>query len=256
MNRRSCSILVVVLALLGCASGFLAYWKTNQKLGLAGLKVVPRPIYDPEGKVVGTNSVYLPEQVLNYSSEPVPVTTLELGWLPKDTTYGRRVYKAPDGFETMVSVVLMGTDRTSIHQPQYCLTGQGWRIDQSEMTTIPVERPHSYDLPVMKLTATGVRKAGTADKTVVRSLYVYWFVADHELTADHLQRMWWMARDLIRTGTLQRWAYVSCLAICVPGQEEATFRRMKQFIGAAVPEFQLTTGPSDARTASLTATTP
>jgi hypothetical protein len=69
-------------------------------------------------------------------------------------------------------------------------------------------------------------------------------VADQELTADHLQRMWWMARDLIRTGILQRWAYVSCFSVCVPGQEEATYQRMKEFIVAAVPEFQLTNGRS------------
>ena len=52
--------------------------------------------------------------------------------------------------------------------------------------------------------------------------------------------MWWMARELFRTGLLQRWAYISCTAICAPGQEEATTERMKQFIAAAVPEFQLT----------------
>ena len=76
---------------------------------------------------------------------------------------------------------------------------------------------------------------------MARGIYVYWFVADRELTADHLQRMWWMARDLIRQGTLQRWAYVACFSVCLPGQEEATYQRMKEFIAASVPEFQLTT---------------
>lgn len=242
MNKRSWSILIVVVAIIGATSSLLAYWRTNQKLGHPGVRVVPQPVRDPDGKIVGTNSVYLPEQVLAFASKPVPVTPLELGWLPKDTTYGRRIYKAPDGFETLVSVVLMGTDRTSIHKPQYCLTGQGWRIDQSEMTTIPIKQAHSYDLPVMKLTATGVRETSGGAKVAARGIYVYWFVADKELTADHLQRMWWMARDLIRTGTLQRWAYVSCFSVCTPGQEDATYQRMKEFVVAAVPEFQLTNG--------------
>jgi hypothetical protein len=241
--KNSKSILVgVTVALIAAGAGVLASFRAHQKLGQPGVKVVQQPIFDPDGKVARTNSVYLPERVLDYSSDSLPVTPVELGWLPEDTTYGRRRYKTPDGFEVSVSVVLMGTDRTSIHQPQYCLTGQGLRIDQSEATTIPIERPHPYDLPVNKLTATGTRQTAGGEKVIVRAIYVYWFVSDNELTADHLQRMWWMARDLIRTGTLQRWAYVGCLVVCAPGQEEKAFERVRQFIGASVPEFQLTAG--------------
>ena len=177
-------------------------------------------IHDPDGKVVGTNSVYLPEQALNFSSQPAPVTPLELGWLPQDTTYGRRIYKASDDFQIWCNVVLMGSDRTSIHKPQYCLTGQGWWIDRSELTTIPMDRPSRYDLPVMKLTATSVGETASGEKVKARGVYVYWFVADNELTADHLQRMWWMAKDMLSTGILQRWAYITYFAVCAPGQEE------------------------------------
>jgi hypothetical protein len=77
----------------------------------------------------------------------------------------------------------------------------------------------------------------------LKGWYVYWFVADDQLTADHNQRMWWMARDLMRTGVLQRWAYLACLAVCPPGQDEQTYQRMKTFIAEAVPQFQLTHGP-------------
>ncbi len=254
MNVRSMKALLSVLLLVGGASGFLRCWKSIQKLGQPGVKVVAEPIYDEKGNRAATNSAFLPERVLDYSSEPAPITRLELDWLPKDTTYGRRYYKAPDGFEMLISVVLMGTDRTSIHKPQYCLIGQGWNINSSEsgITSLRIERPHPYHLPVMKLMTTAYRDKPDGQKTVARGIYVYWFVADGELTGDHLQRMWWMARDLVCTGTLQRWAYVSCFASCWPGQEEPTFERMKQFIAAAVPEFQLAAGPA-AKDALLTA---
>jgi hypothetical protein len=58
--------------------------------------------------------------------------------------------------------------------------------------------------------------------------------------------MWWMARDLVRQGVLQRWAYVAYLTVCQPGQEEMAFNRLKQTITATVPEFQLTAGPRTA----------
>ncbi len=245
MSVRSVKALISVVLLVGSASGFLASWRTIQKLGEPGVKVVDEPIYDEKGNRAATNSAFLPERVLDYSSELVPITRLELGWLPKDTTYGRRYYRSPDGLEMLISVVLMGADRTSIHKPQYCLPGQGWNINSSEsgITSVRIERPQPYDLPVMKLMTTASRDKPDGQKTVVRGIYVYWFVADGELTADHVQRTWWMARDLVCTGRLQRWAYVGCFATCLPGQEEPTFVRMKQFIAAAVPEFQSASGP-------------
>jgi hypothetical protein len=74
-------------------------------------------------------------------------------------------------------------------------------------------------------------------------VFVYWFVADGLLTARHTDRMWWMAKDLLSNGVLERWAYVMCFSACLPGQEDATFGRLKQFIASATPEFQLTPPP-------------
>jgi hypothetical protein len=141
-----------------------------------------------------------------------------------------------------MTVVLMGTDRTSIHQPQYCLAGAGWHIEESELDTIPVDHPRSYDLPINKLTAGRV----ASDGSNVRGIYVYWFVAQNRLTAEHGQRMLDMGLDMLRTGVLQRWAYVSCFSVCRPGQEQASYARIKELITAAVPEFQLTTGEATA----------
>lgn len=243
MNGQSIRILAVTLALMGLASATLLYARHHQQLGQPGLRIVAEPIYDNDGNLAGTNSVYLPSTVLDYVSDPVPIPRIELDWLPEDTTYGRRIYRSADGMEMMMSAVLMGTDRTSIHQPQFCLTGQGLRIDKSELTSIRITDPHPYDLPVMKLTASGMVPARGGGTVPIRALFVYWFVADGQITADHLERMWWMARDLVFTGTLQRWAYVGCLAISAPGQEDATYQRMEQLIAAAVPRFQTVTLP-------------
>ena len=233
MSNRSWPCAVVVLALIGGTAIFLNTWKANQRLGKPGVKVAQEPVFSPEGKIVGTNSVSLPAKVLDFQSEVLPVSQVVLGWLPKDTVYGQRVYKAPDDFYLQMSVVLMGTDRTSIHKPQYCLTGAGFEITRTEGMTVPIASPHPYELPVMRILATHEK---------ARGVFVYWFVADGQITADHNQRMWWMARDMMRQGVLQRWAYVTLFCVCPPGQEEATYARMKDFISAAVPTFQLASG--------------
>lgn len=236
MTRQKWVCLVVTLALIAGAAGFLAHLRAHQRLGRPGVKT--HALADSKRLQVD-----LPERVLDYQSKWVDVDDITLGTLPPDTSYGQRRYKAPDGFELSLNVVLMGTDRTSLHKPQFCLEGQGWHIDQgaSTETQVHVERPCAYELPVVKLVAT---KEVTMDgqSVTARGIYVYWFVADGARSASvsGFNRMWMMARHLLYTGELQRWAYVSCLAVCAPGQEDATFERMKRFIAAAAPEFQLT----------------
>jgi hypothetical protein len=140
----------------------------------------------------------------------------------------------------MTSVVLMGTDRTSIHKPQYCLTGQGETIVKSEVITIPVAKPRPYELKVMKLSTVSQQPIGGGRFTPVSGIFLYWFVADGQLTPYHGERMWLMGRDLLTKGLLQRWAYVAYFSRCLPGEEDALLARMKRFVSDSVPEFQTT----------------
>lgn len=227
--------MIALAALLTRIQGF-------QRVGIPGVRVVGQTVYRDDGEVVGTNAVPLPESVLDFKSREIPVAKVVNDWLPKDTVYGQRLYEAPDGFWMQTTVVLMGTDRTSIHKPEYCLTGQGFQVTSIERDTVEIQQPHRYELPVVKMVLS--REAKTADGQRVQqsALFVYWFVADDQLTADHNERMLWMARDQITRGLLQRWAYVSAFSICHPGQERAAYSRMRDWVAASVPQFQIATG--------------
>ena len=229
MNKQKWIVLVAALGLMGGTAGLLVDLRANQKLGQPGVKTSPIP-GSPRLQV------NLPEHVLDYTSQAVEVDKTTLEWLPQDTSFGQRLYRALDGFEAAVNVVLMGSDRTSLHKTEFCLEGQGWRIDwgASRETTVHLERPFAYDLPVMKFIATReVNEQGRA--FTARGIYLAWFVSGDEYTARHWQRMWWMARDLLRTGVLQRWAMISYFTVCAPGQEEAAFERLKKLISASAP---------------------
>ena len=114
---------------------------------------------------------------------------------------------------------------------------------KSELTSIRIEEPVPYDLPVMKLTATHDWVSPEGQKLLVRAIYVYWFVWTDQLSADHDQRILLMGLDMLKTGVLKRWAYVSCLGYAFPGQEEAVYERLKGLITASVPQFQLVFRP-------------
>ena len=78
--------------------------------------------------------------------------------------------------------------------------------------------------------------------TKLCGIYVYWFVADNELTESHWARVGRMTTHLLTTGELQRWAYVSFFAVCLPQDEAKTYERMKKFIAASTPQYQLAAG--------------
>lgn len=257
MMAKKTMTAVAVLALVGFVAGVIGTLKTRQRVGNPGVKLVEKPIFNPQGKAVANVSVGLPEKILNHSSTNLPMMDEELKYLPKDTTYGRRRYLRDDRTFADMTVVLMGVDRTSIHKPQYCLTSQGWRIEKSDEIAIPMSRPHRYELPVMRLT-TAPRPVKMEDGTVkpLRAMYVYWFVAEKRLTADHRQRMWGTVEDLVLTGILPRWAYISCLTFCSPGNEEAAFQWVKELITEGVPEFQTAATPPAAARSSASGPMP
>ncbi|MBI4662368.1 MAG: EpsI family protein [Verrucomicrobia bacterium] len=243
LKKQKWMVFGVVAALVGGAGAVLNQLQASHRLGNPGLKMVQRAVYATDATnrwVVCTNTIDLPARVLDYGSEEYPVTKAEVDWLPNDTTYGRRHYTNANS-RIDISIVLMGKDHTSIHRPEICLTGQGWEIERSELVTIPIQKPVLYELAVMKLTARKVFvESGRA--APYRALFVYWFVSENRMTARHEDRLWWMATDLLRTGVLSRWAYIAYFSVCRPGEEEAAFNRMKSFIAASVPQFQLPHG--------------
>jgi hypothetical protein len=235
MKFQKIIIIIIVFGLIGAVAAALNWFHMNQKLGTPGIKAVATP-----GSVV--MKIDLPARVLGFTSTNVPEDQTVLDILPKDTSFAQRRYIDPDGFWVNANIILMGTDRTSIHKADFCLPGQGWRIDQKTIVNVPVESIPAYQLPVAKWVITNFMQMQDGKKTEVRGLYVFWFVARNEETTSHWQRIWWLTRDLLTTGMLQRWAYISYFAICAPGQEDATFERVKKLISASVPEFQLAPG--------------
>ena len=102
-------------------------------------------------------------------------------------------------------------------------------------------------MPVVKLLTR--KEVDVGGQKQQRSLvYVYWYVADDRISAsiNGMDRMLSTMTVLLRTGTVLRWAFVRCFASCAPGEEELTFERMKKFIAASVPQFQLTPQPGHA----------
>ena len=235
MKSRKWQIFFTMLVLTAGTAGVLSWLKAHQRLGEPGIKATPIP-----GSVM--MKIDLPEHALDYSSTNIPESEEVLGYLPKDTSFAERYYQASDGFGVFATIVLMGADRTSIHRPDYCLPGHGWTIESKTAANIPIAGEHPYGLPVLKWVARNSMRLANGETQEVNGIYVFWFVAENEQTPDYVKFQYYLLRDLLFTGRLQRWAYISYFAVCAPGQEDATFERMKKLIAATVPEYQLPPG--------------
>lgn len=226
MKIRGWKVPAAALGLMAASAVFLSWWSANQRLGKPGIRTT-------SGGEAGELKIEFPQYVLDYVGEDRLIPEGDRNALPPDTTIAVRDYTATDEFGVRLMGVLMGTDRTSIHQPEFCLKGLGYRIIGSELGSISVMGPKPYELPVMILRTEREREG-----VMYPGFYVYWFVADGLATAWHWERMWWMAKGLFGGGELQRWAYVSCLALARPGSEETCLKRVKEFLAHAVPDFQ------------------
>src|SRR6185369_17278917 len=178
MKREQWILLLVGLILIGGTAGLLARVRSHQARGAPGVKT--RPTTDP-----ARLEVELPANVLDYKSERLEVDDLTRDTLPRDTSLGQRRYEAPDGAVLWLNVVLMGGDRTSLHKPQFCLEGQGWHIDQgaSLETTVHVDKPSPYELPVVRLISSREAEIN-GEKRIIKNIYVYWFIADDALSSS------------------------------------------------------------------------
>jgi len=224
-----------VLAMMALTAFLIFHIKSQQRLGEPGIKT--RPIAGSQRL-----EVLMPETVPGYTSEILTNAEAVLEVLPRDSSYRSRIYVGDDKTWIQMTTVLMGKDRSSIHSPYICLVGQGWTIDSVHTTVEPIrmERPLAYDLPVNKLLATKQVADQQGNLVTLRGIYVYWYVdGSHYTPSSKLWMGWWMPRDLLLHGVLERWAYISVFVPCLPGQEEATYERMKKLIASAVPEFQL-----------------
>jgi hypothetical protein len=235
MKSGKILVFIIVLALIGGGAGTLTWLKKNQRLGEPGIRAQAIP-------GIIKMDFDLPAQVLDFTSKKEAQDQSVLNTLPQDTSYAQRLYTATNGFWVNANIILMGMDRTSIHKPDFCLPGQGWQIGPKTTVDIPIPGKHPYQLRVAKWTITNFIQGADGQRQKVSGLYVFWFVAKNEQTTSHEQRIWWLTRDLLTTGVLQRWAYISYFAVCLPGQEDATFEKMKKLIAASVPEFQLPPG--------------
>ncbi|HZP59524.1 MAG TPA: EpsI family protein [Opitutaceae bacterium] len=135
------------------------------------------------------------------------VTAVEREVLPPDTGFSRKLYFRWDNRRqpVLVSLVLSGHDRTSIHRPELCLVGQGWTILGSERRQVSAGG-RTWPVTLLQVeTRLALPDGGSRREPAV---VVYWFIGGDSAEASTGGRLWRETWDRLAHWRRDRWAYV------------------------------------------------
>lgn len=183
----------------------------------------------------------LPTTLRGFTGTDQPISEGEKVMLPTDTEIVKKLYSDGTAEQVSFQIVLSGADRRSIHSPEICLPGQGWRVRAGEVQQVKLKS--GKVLPIMVLDIA--RPAGPSDKgRELSALYAYWFVSANRETPYHFERVIRTNLDLVLHNKANRWAYVIVSAPVLEGwvtggkSRAETLKLIEEFIREAIPTFQ------------------
>jgi exosortase len=188
----------------------------------------------------GINPVALPAAIgLDWVGQVAEVTPIERETLPPDTGFSRRNYVSllDRRQQVLLSIVLSGRDRTSIHRPELCLVGQGWTITGRFRHAFKRPDTRAVLIPATVLRVEREFTAADGRKVKVPGLFAYWFVGADKVVATNAERVAYTSFDRLRHFEAHRWAYVFAQTFAVDG-EEAALARIQSVLDGTVPSFQ------------------
>ncbi len=178
---------------------------------------------------------YLGSEWMGHHIDPTPV---EKQILPPDTGYSTKLYVNLDepSRHVLLSIVLSGRDRTSIHRPELCLVGQGWTIDAASLHrfSYPGRAGAGFEATVLRVHREA---SGPKGRVSVPEIVVYWFVGDDRVVPSQGGRMFYDALNRVLRGRAARWAYVLLQTGAGSGEGEA-LTRIQSILDLSLPSFQ------------------
>lgn len=191
----------------------------------------------------------LPSSIGDFWGTDQPVSKSELALLPGDTQFAKKLYKDARGNQVNSQIVLAGGEKRSIHRPEICLPGQGWRIKDRAVLSIPIEGGEPLEVTRLRISRPITLPNG--EETELESYFLYWFVGKDTTTPHHLVRIARTNLDMLLHNTNHRWAYVivsaPILEKFVPGAKDGpeTLEMLKSFISEVYPQIRKQTAQKE-----------
>ena len=181
----------------GETGGVRPSWSSSLVAVLAFALVVPLMFFQaatPEVTVAEAPNVHLAD-IPGFSSEVLEPSEAELTVLPSDTVIEKRRYVADSGDWMVVSLVVGGKSKSSIHRPELCLPAQGLRMERPRTRSVAGRDWRFIDL-------------ASKDSPTFGFAYTF-FNQEGFKTASHVSRIFRDVVDRSVLNRIDRWVMVT-----------------------------------------------
>jgi EpsI family protein len=235
--------MAIVVVILGVGILLTALTSDVTKVSEPGIQLVPS-LTVTNGVTITNEVPFLPVSAGDWAGgEWLGLTAEERAILPSDTEGARRTYRNKAGAELHCTVILAGKDVTSIHRPEVCLPGQGWKIQPEGVETIPTPAAPGGKLQVMRMSASRSVPLENNQTAHSRLVVAYWFVGKDRLTPHHWQRILWTTKDRLLHNRNHRWAYFLITASVKDAQSNHELKHENDAAMRTISEFVVTMFP-------------
>jgi len=153
-------------------------------------------------------AVVLPD-LAGYEAEALEPSEAELHVLPSDTRFEKRRYVAADGTWHLVTAVIGGSSKSSIHRPELCLPAQGFQMREPRVVDADGVEWHLVTL-------------ARGDAASLGFAYTFYNQAGYR-TSSHVKRIFRDVWDRSILGRIDRWVMVTVNSSTADGRVVGAF---------------------------------
>lgn len=150
----------------------------------------------------------LPETVDGCPSLALTMTSKERALFDETVKLDRRLYLTPDNRQVLVTVVLSGRVKKTLHQPERCLPDQGWIISSRQVVPLHLKDGRELQATVLSLFRDVIKEDGS--RVRMRALNLYWYQGSEGYSTPSYDMSTFVSyRDAILQNLNHRWGQAS-----------------------------------------------
>jgi exosortase len=185
----------------------------------------------------------LPLQTHGYQGQPMDMTAQEQNVLDEGVRLARSFYTSEMGRRVLVTVIVGGPGKRTLHRPEVCLPGQGWTIASSLVLPLSFADGRATEATLLRLFREVEVEPGK--RVRMRALNLYWYVgSDGTTRPDYYGHISKGYQDAIFRNLNHRWSMVSTfvpVSEALVGQEDGllefgVLEDVRSFLSHLVPQ--------------------
>lgn len=150
----------------------------------------------------------LPASMDSFMGKPMDMSAEERNVLDEGVELARTFYVSTAGRRILVTLIVGGPGKRTLHRPEVCLPGQGWSIGASEVVPLTFADGGEADATVLHLFRDTAPESGP--RLRVRALNLYWYIgSDGSTRPDYYGHISKGYQDALFKGINHRWSMVS-----------------------------------------------